>query len=47
MSDNISITSALNKQINNYDSDVNIEIEKFNVGKVNYLKNISSELSSN
>lgn len=47
MSDNISITSALNKQMNNYDSDVNIEIEKFDVKKVNQLKNVSSELSSN
>jgi hypothetical protein len=30
MSDDVSVTSALPKQINNYDSDVNIEFDKLN-----------------
>ena len=30
MSDDVSITSAARKQIENYDSDINIEFEKLN-----------------
>jgi hypothetical protein len=51
MSDDVSVTSALPKQINNYDSDVNIEFDKLNQDppkNLNFsqLKNLSSEIGS-
>lgn len=30
MSDDVSVTSAIRKQIDNYDSDINVEFEKLN-----------------
>lgn len=51
MSDNVSITSAMVKEINQYDSDVNIEFEKINKDaprglNFNRLKNLSSDIGS-
>jgi hypothetical protein len=51
MSDNVSITSAMNKELNAYDSDVNIQMKKVINGapkNLNYhnINDISSDLGS-
>ncbi len=52
MSDNVSVTSAMLKQINNYDSDINVEFEKLNQDdapnniNLSKLRDLSSSISS-
>lgn len=52
MSDDVSITSAARKEIENYDSDINVEFEKLNQKNIpqninlSKLQNLSCSISS-
>ena len=51
MSDRVSVTSALANQIKQYDSDINIEFDKFDKNapkniNFNKLKDLSSDIGS-
>lgn len=52
MSDDVSVTSAMRKQIENYDSDINIEFQKLNQNSLpnninlSKLQSMSSSISS-
>jgi hypothetical protein len=50
LSENVSVTSALDKQIDNYDSDVNLEVRKIIKGAPKFnmrgLNNLSDDYDS-